>query len=106
MSVATPLRRCNRLSATRSPVSKCARGGRYACRDLSREEFLAVVKIDFRCRGGVQEAENFDEQIDPREDERRLGDHFAVRALRWRNDGFSGDIAAPISSARKDCNKL
>ena len=83
-----------------------ARGGAYACGNLSRRKFLAVVEDDFRFGVEVQKTEDLGEQFNPGKDQRRFGDHLAARALRGGDRRFRGDVAAPRSSARKDRSKL
>ncbi len=75
------------------PGQQRARARCYTDWDLTGSKLIAVAKMDLRSRRGIQQAEDFDEQIDPCKDQRRLGDQLAVRALRGRNDRIGGDVS-------------
>ena len=81
VSVATPLRRCSKFNATRSPVNRARAERRDARGDLPRREFLAIVIHNFRFGRRVQKTKDLGEQFDSGEDQRRFGNHFAARAL-------------------------
>jgi hypothetical protein len=105
VSVATPLRRCNRFNATRSPVKVRARC-RYTRRDLSWRDFFAVVQLDLRFHCGSRSLKTSTKRLDPGEDERRFGNHFATRTARGGNDSVRGDVAGSDILGQKGLQQI
>jgi len=104
VSVATPLKRCNRFNATRSPVSRAraealTRAG--ICPGLS----FTVVAADFRFRRGVQERKtSTNRSIQPRR--AAPCDHLPRARCVEEMTVYVVMSPAPRSSARNDRNRL
>ena len=94
VSVATPLRRCNKFKATRSPVKRARAEARTTRGDLSRSEFLAVVINDFRFGGRDPKGERLRRTTQSLQGPAALWRSTSPRARLTRRDNrFRGDVA-------------